>query len=79
MQCARICGASGAFLEQIAKLAWLVSAAANLRKTAQSSKVITFHYEVFTFHRRKCSVFKRCRQRISAADFTSISTTQLCR
>ncbi|MDA8117293.1 MAG: hypothetical protein M0000_08005 [Actinomycetota bacterium] len=32
---------------------------------AQSSKVITFHYEVFTFHRRKCSVFKRCRQAVA--------------
>jgi hypothetical protein len=23
--------------------------------------VITLHFQVFTFHRRKCSVFERCR------------------
>ncbi len=39
-----------------------IPSAANLRIIAQSSKVITLHFQVFTFHRRKCSVFERCRQ-----------------
>ena len=38
-----------------------IPSAANLRIIAQSSKVITLHFQVFTFHRRKCSVFERCR------------------
>lgn len=27
------------------------------------SKVVTLHFQVFTFHRRKCSVFERCRHK----------------